>query len=123
MKLGRFIKLEKVSMRSSDYVGSHKSHLFVFERCLINTVAVGDNFLFTGNFWLKTTQVGFIFDSTSGVDLISLRDRYRTVVLETPCLFDLIKELKDKSDKEPHDIPKIYLSEKQLKKLFKMMDK
>lgn len=108
-------------MRSSDYVGSHESHFFVFERCLIYTVAVGDNFLFTGNFWLKSTQVGFIYDCSSGVDLISLRDRYRTVVLETPGLFDLIKELKDKSDKEPYVIPKIYLSEKQLKKLFKMI--
>lgn len=123
MKLGKFLKLEKMSMRLSDFAGSHKSHFFVFERCLIYTVANRDSFLFTGIFWLKTTQVGSVFDRTYSTDFVTLRDKYRTVVLETPTLFDLIKDLKAKSDKDPHEIPKILLSEKQLKKLFKMMDR
>lgn len=123
MKLGKFLKLEKISMRLSDFVGSHRSHFFVFERCLIYTLAIRDSFLFTGIFWLKTTDVGSVFDRTSCTDFVTLRDQYRTVVLETPALFDLIKDLKAKSDKDVHEIPKIFLSEKQLKKLFKMMDR
>ena len=123
MKLGKFLKLSKISMRLSDFVGSHESHFFVFERCFIYTVARKDGFLYSGIFWLKTTQVGSVFDCTYCTDFITLRDQYRTVVLETPSLFDLILDLKVKSDKDLHELPQIFLTEKQLKKLYKLMDR
>ncbi|CAO1334609.1 unnamed protein product [Diamesa serratosioi] len=123
MKLGKFLKLDKISMRSSDCKGFQDAHFFVFERCLIYTVASQDSFLFTGNFWLKTTQVGSIYNVRKGFYHITLKDRYRTVILETSSLLDLIIELKAKSDKDPYDIPKIFLSEKQLKTLYKLIER
>lgn len=122
MKLGKFLKLDKISMRSSDYRGSHEAHFFVFERCLIYTVALNDSFLFHGCFWLKTTDVGSVFNAKKCINHLQLKDWYRTVVLETPSLIDLTIELKDKSDLDPYEIPNIFLSQKQLKSFLKSID-